>query len=70
LIVTLVFAAALVALHHGCSSPSVPDVDAPDPNFSLDINNPQLKERLGDDDGYSLAVFFGGDIHGSLETCG
>ncbi len=29
-----------------------------------------LKDRLGDDDGYGLAVFFSADVHGNLEVCG
>jgi len=29
-----------------------------------------LKDRLGDDDGYGLTVFFSADVHGNLEVCG
>jgi 2',3'-cyclic-nucleotide 2'-phosphodiesterase (5'-nucleotidase family) len=29
-----------------------------------------LSQRLDKDDGYSLALFFSGDIHGNLEVCG
>lgn len=30
----------------------------------------ELSGRLGEDDGFSAAIFFGGDILGSLEVCG
>jgi hypothetical protein len=56
---------------HGCSKSHGEAVAAGIVDtFSPDLNDPKLKERLGDDDGYSLAVFYGSDIHGSLETCG
>ena len=38
--------------------------------LTFDINSPKIKERLGDDDGFALAILYGADIHGSLETCG
>ena len=39
-------------------------------SFELDLNDPKLQERLGQDDGYAFAILYGADIHGSLETCG
>jgi hypothetical protein len=68
LTIIFVLVAAFAALNHGCSKTN--DLDAADENFDLDLNNPNLKEKLGEDDGYSIAVFYGADIHGSLETCG
>ena len=67
-LIIVAFVAAFAAVNHGCSGSSTVDPDEPDPSFSLDLNS--LKDQLGDDDGYAMAVFFGGDIHGSLETCG
>jgi hypothetical protein len=29
-----------------------------------------IKDRLGEDDGYALALFFSADVHGNLEVCG
>jgi 2',3'-cyclic-nucleotide 2'-phosphodiesterase (5'-nucleotidase family) len=29
-----------------------------------------LKDRLGEDDGYSLVLFYSADVHGNLEVCG
>jgi len=29
-----------------------------------------LQEKLGRDDGVSLIIHFGGDIHGNLDACG
>ncbi len=29
-----------------------------------------MKDRLGEDDGYGLVLFYSGDIHGNLEVCG
>ena len=52
-----------------CSGNNVETEETVDSSIP-DINNPKLKERLGEDDGYAIAVLFGGDIHGSLETCG
>jgi hypothetical protein len=69
LLATLVFVAALAALQFGCSSSEPTGVDMTAP-LSFDINTPKIKERLGEDDGYALAILYGSDIHGSLETCG
>jgi hypothetical protein len=57
-------------MFHGCSRSQTDVAAGIKDNFEPDLNDPKLKERLGDDDGYSLAVFYGSDIHGSLETCG
>ena len=69
LLAILLFAATLTALQFGCSGsePGGPDMNAP---LNFDINSPKIKERLGEDDGYALAIIYGADIHGSLETCG
>ncbi|HKQ04451.1 MAG TPA: hypothetical protein VJ464_04935 [Blastocatellia bacterium] len=69
LLATLVFVAALAALQFGCSGAEPAGVDMTAP-LSFDINTPKIKERLGEDDGYALAILYGSDIHGSLETCG
>jgi hypothetical protein len=68
LLVIVAFVAALSILNHGCSRPDPPDLD--DNSVSFDINDPKIKERLGQDDGYAFAIIYGGDVHGSLETCG
>jgi hypothetical protein len=39
-------------------------------DFKPNLEDPKLKDKLGADDGYSLAIMYGSDIHGSLETCG
>ena len=54
-------------MNNGCSrSGELEENDS----FELDLNDPKLQERLGQDDGYSFAILYGADIHGSLETCG
>lgn len=67
--VTLLFITILTTLQFGCSGsdPGEADMNAP---LSFDINSPKIKERLGNDDGYAMAIIYGADIHGSLETCG
>lgn len=62
--------AALAAINHGCSRSGGADADGGDDSLSFDPDDPKLKERLGEDDGYALAIMYGADIHGSLETCG
>ena len=64
------FMAALAAINNGCSRSGGPDSDDKDDSLSLDLNDPKIKERLGEDDGYALAIMYGADVHGSLETCG
>jgi hypothetical protein len=66
---TLGFIALLAALQFGCSGSEPGEVDMNAP-LSFDINSPKIKERLGEDDGYAMAIIYGADIHGSLETCG
>jgi hypothetical protein len=61
--------AALAIVNHGCSRVHE-ESDDRDDSISFDLNDPKLKERLGEDDGYALAIMYGGDTHGSLETCG
>jgi hypothetical protein len=62
--------AALAVINNGCSRSGGPDSDGADDSLSFDLNDPKIKERLGEDDGYALAIMYGADIHGSLETCG
>ena len=69
LLIIVAFVAALASINHGCSRSANPDAEM-DSSISFDLNDPKLKERLGDDDGYAFAVLYGADIHGSLETCG
>lgn len=69
LLATLTFITFLAALQFGCSSSDPGDADMNSP-LTFDINSPKIKERLGEDDGYAMAIIYGADIHGSLETCG
>jgi hypothetical protein len=69
LLVTLLFITALAALEFGCAGTEPTGVDMNSP-VSFDVNSPKIKERLGADDGYAMAILYGADIHGSLETCG
>ena len=62
------FVAALAVINHGCSRSNDPDSDGGHDSLSFDLND--IKEQLGEDDGYALAIMYGADIHGSLETCG
>jgi hypothetical protein len=64
----VVFIAGLVLVNNGCSHSG--ESDDRDESMSFDLNDPKIKERLGEDDGYSFAIMYGGDTHGSLETCG
>jgi len=61
--------AALAVVNNGCSHSGNPE-ESGDDSVSFDVNDPKIKERLGEDDGYALAIMYGADIHGSLETCG
>ena len=67
LLVIASFIAGFALVNHGCRSGGV---DSDDNSLSFDLNDPKIKERLGDDDGYSFAIMYGADTHGSLETCG
>jgi hypothetical protein len=64
------FISALALLNHGCSRNGPVEGDDRDDSLSFDLNDPKLKDRLGEDDGYAFAILYGADIHGSLETCG
>ena len=68
LIVVLAFVASFAILNFGCSQSEPNDPD--DGNIGFDLNDPKIKDRLGEDDGYAFAIFYGADVHGSLETCG
>lgn len=70
LLVIVTFMAALAVINNGCSRSGGPDSDGRDDSLSFDLNDPKIKERLGEDDGYALAIMYGADVHGSLETCG
>jgi hypothetical protein len=70
LAVTMLFSVAVGLLYIGCSHSGASDSGQIADDFKPDISAPKLKEKLGDDDGYSLAVLYGSDVHGSLETCG
>ena len=70
MLVIFIIVATFAVLNHGCSRSGGMDSDDRDDSISFDINDPKIKERLGDDDGYAFAIMYGADIHGSLETCG
>jgi len=70
LLVIVTFVAALAVINNGCSRSSDPDSESADGPVGFDLNDPKIRERLGEDDGYALAIMYGADIHGSLETCG
>lgn len=69
LLAILSFTTLLAALQIGCSSSEYGEADM-NSALNFDINSPKIKERLGEDDGYTMAIIYGADIHGSLETCG
>ena len=70
LFVIMVLAATAAIIDSGCSrNGNLDDIDRDD-SISFDLNDPKIKERLGEDDGYAFAIMYGADIHGSLETCG
>ncbi|MBI3651328.1 MAG: hypothetical protein HY231_09945 [Acidobacteria bacterium] len=64
------FIIGLAILHTGCSGGDAMEYDDGDVKVNFNIDDPNLQERLGKDDGYAFAIFYGADIHGSLETCG
>jgi len=66
--ILLAFLPALLLLQGGCSRSG--ESEEAEEALTFDISNPVIQERLGADDGYAFALFYGGDIHGSLETCG
>jgi hypothetical protein len=67
LLIVVTFVSALAVINNGCSRS---DSEIEENGVSFDLNDPKIKERLGEDDGYALAIMYGADIHGSLETCG
>ena len=67
---TALFLGSFLLMLHGCSRSQTDVAAGIKDTYEPDLNDPKLRERLGDDDGYSLAVLYGSDIHGSLETCG
>ena len=68
--VIIAFVATLSAINYGCSRSGADEFEDKVESLSFDANDPKFKQRLGTDDGYAFAVFYGADIHGSLETCG
>ncbi|MFY9557824.1 MAG: hypothetical protein WAV20_18380 [Blastocatellia bacterium] len=70
LMVIVCFVATLAIINHGCSRSSNLESDDSTETVSFDLNDPKIKERLGEDDGYAFTIMYGADIHGSLETCG
>jgi hypothetical protein len=70
MLVIVTFIGAFALVNHGCSRSGGLDSDDRDDSLSFDLNDPKIKERLGEDDGYSFAIIYGADTHGSLETCG
>ena len=66
--IILALVATLGILNNGCSG-SGQDEDS-DEALTFDLESAPLQEKLGKDDGYAFAIFYGGDTHGSLETCG
>jgi hypothetical protein len=64
------FITGLAIINNGCSSGDSDQYNDGDESINFSIDEPNMKERLGKDDGYAFAVFYGADIHGSLETCG
>lgn len=69
-LVTVILVAAFAVINHGCSRSGGLDADDRDDSLGFDLNDPKIKERLGEDDGYAFAIMYGADVHGSLETCG
>jgi hypothetical protein len=67
-------ASVLLLTTYGCSRPAPVDegydLDDKEEKISFDLNDPKIRERLGEDDGYAFAILYGADTHGSLETCG
>jgi hypothetical protein len=73
LVVIALFVTAFILIIYGCSSKKEMASAELDDTVSFDINDASMqkfKERLGSDDGYAFAVFYGADTHGSLENCG
>lgn len=68
LLITVTFSCIVALGYYGCSGAG--DSEGAEDNFKPDLSDPKLAERLGQDDGFALAVIYGSDIHGSLETCG
>jgi hypothetical protein len=68
LAIVLFFVATLGIVNNGCSR-SEEDEDSNEA-LTFDIESVPIQEKLGKDDGYAFAIFYGGDTHGSLETCG
>ena len=70
LVATGIFLTAVALSAIGCSHSGARVDGGVKDDFKPNLEDPKLKDKLGPDDGYSLAVMYGSDIHGSLETCG
>ena len=70
LFVIVTFLTGFAILTNGCSGNEAVEYDDGDTSVNFNIDEPNFQERLGKDDGYAFAIFYGSDIHGSLETCG
>jgi hypothetical protein len=70
LLITGIVISLLALASSGCSHSGARTSGGIKDDFKPDLNDPKLKEKLGADDGYSFAIMYGSDIHGSLETCG
>jgi hypothetical protein len=68
LLITVAFIGMLGLGYYGCSDAG--ESGEVEDSFRPDLSNARLAERLGSDDGFALAVMYGADLHGSLETCG
>jgi hypothetical protein len=68
--VIILFVMTLTVINYGCSQSDTEQREDRDDSVSFNLDDPKLKERLGQDDGYAFAIHYGADIHGSLETCG
>lgn len=70
LLIIAAFIAGVAIINNGCSSNTSNEFNDGDESINFSIDEPKLKAHLGADDGYAFAIFYGADIHGSLETCG
>lgn len=70
LTVLTIFTLTVSTLYYGCATNTDTDLEDQNVTVNFNINEPKILEKLGEDNGYSFAIHYGADIHGSLETCG
>ncbi|MEW6129236.1 MAG: hypothetical protein AB1757_19505 [Acidobacteriota bacterium] len=70
LAVWFAFTLTISTMYYGCTGSNESEFEEQNVTVNFNINEPKIKEKLGDDDGYAFAIHYGSDIHGSLETCG